>query len=298
MDREVSQGLTQDRWHGSPWSPGVSRRGFLRFASGLAAIGLLTGKERLVWALTGELQHPRDPSHPTPFEELHLPQLRIPSFTRNGAHVPIVVEMAHPMEPNHYLKSLQILNESDPIPSKGTFHLTPANGEVYLAVQARMHSGTSSVSVIAECTLHGRWARSQPITIPEEGGGCATVIEETQPSEDEIRPPVIRIPELVARGKIRRGEIIHIQVKFQHPNRTGLAFREGKFFQGADPFYIRKMEVFYKDRRISWYEMTPAVSDNPFITFKLRAVEEGPLRIVLTNSRGQEFQATQALVLS
>lgn len=298
MDREVGQELTQDRWHGSPWSQGLSRRGFLRLASGLAAMGLLTGRERLVWALTGELQHPRDPSHPTPFEELHLPKLRIPSFTRNGAHIPIVVEMAHPMEPDHYIKSIQILNESDPVPSKGTFHLTPANGEVYLAVQARMHSGSSSVLVIAECNLHKCWAKSQPITIPEGEGGCATVTEGTQPSDDEIRPPVIRIPELVAQGRIRRGEIIRVQVKFKHPNRTGLAFREGKFFQEADPFYIRGMEVFYGDRLISWYEMTPAVSDNPFMTFKLRATENGPIRIVLTNSRGEVFQATQELVLS
>jgi len=204
------------------------------------------------------------------------------------------------MEPDHYIKSLQILNQSDPIPSKGTFHLTPANGQAYLAMQARIHSGTSSVLVIAECNQHGRWVRSQPITIPEGVGGCATVTEgqTDRPTDAEIRPPLIRIPELVRQEELRRGEIIQVQVKFKHPNRTGLAYREGKFIQEATPFYIKAMEVFYGSRLVSRYEMTSALSDNPFITFKLRVTEEGPIRIVLTNSRGQQFEAVKEIVLS
>jgi hypothetical protein len=199
------------------------------------------------------------------------------------------------MEPDHYIKSLQILNESDPIPSKGTFYLTPANGQAYLAVQVRMHSGTSSVLVIAECNLHGCWARRQPITIPEGTGGCATVTagKEGRPVDDEIRPPVIRLPELVSRGGIGQGEIIRVQVKLKHPNRTGLAVRGGKFFQEVDPFYLKEMQVFYGEHLLSRYEMTPALSNNPFITFKLRVTEAWPIRIVLTNSRGQQFQATK-----
>jgi hypothetical protein len=208
--------------------------------------------------------------------------------------------MEHPMEPEHYITSLQVLNASDPISSKGVFYLTPANGQAYLAVQARMHSGTSSVQVIAECNQHGRWGQSQPITIPEGTGGCATVTEgqEPQPGEAEIRAPVIRIPELVQRGSIRRGEIIQVQLKFKHPNRTGLAFREGQFVQAMEPFYLKAMEVFYGERLVSWYEMTPALSDNPFITFTLRMTDAWPLRVVFTNSRGQRFQATEEITFA
>lgn len=285
----------------SPGLPMVSRRSFLRLASTLAALGY-TAQEAgwLSDAFASEWQRPNDPSAPPPSEQSYLPILRVPPVTRNGAHVPIVAEMRHPMEPDHYIKSIQILNESDPIPSKGIFYLSPANGQAYLSVQARMHSGTSAVRVIAECTRHGRWTTSQPITIPEGGGGCATATEggDDVLHDGSIRPPVIRIPELVERGTIRRGEIIHVQVKLKHPSRTGLALQGSTFVQTADPFYLKEMKVFYGDHLVSRYEMTPAISDSPFITFTLRVVEELTIRIVVTNSRGQQFETSQKVVFA
>jgi len=107
----------------------------------------------------------------SPLEREHVPALQVPAATRNGAKVPIVVTMTHPMSSDHYVTSIQVANNWDPVPLKGTFHLTPSNGRVYLAFQARMHHGASEVSVAAECNLHGRWYARRPITIPEEGGG-------------------------------------------------------------------------------------------------------------------------------
>jgi hypothetical protein len=162
-----------------------------------------------------------------------------------------------------------------------------------------MHSGTSSVTAIAECTRHGRSVVRQPITIPDGADGCATVTgKEAPPAGDDIRPPVIRIPTLVKRGKLRHGEVFEVQLQFKHPSRTGLAYRDGKYLQETDPFYVEAMEVFYGESQVSRFEMTPALSDNPLITFKLRATAPGPLRIVLTNSRGQQFQTTEEIALS
>jgi hypothetical protein len=44
--------------------------------------------------------------------------------------------------------------------------------------------------------------------------------------------------------------------------------------------------------------MTSAVSDDPFVTFRLRAAREEPLRVLLTNSRGQQFEATHQIRVS
>jgi sulfur-oxidizing protein SoxY len=49
---------------------------------------------------------------------------------------------------------------------------------------------------------------------------------------------------------------------------------------------------------VSWFSMTPALSDDPFITFRLRAVREGPLRILLVNNRGQRFEASHPIRFS
>ena len=180
-------------------------------------------------------------------EEIHTPKLILPAMTRNGTHVPVVVQMNHPMEQGHYIRQVQFLNESDPIPSKGIFHPTPANGEIYFAFQARMHSGTSTVLAIAECNMHGTWTARQRITIPDGQGGCATASAAKQTvANEEILPPVIRIPELVRRGRLARGEMTEVQVKFKHPSRTGLAYENKKFVQVEEPLYLTSMRDFLR----------------------------------------------------
>jgi desulfoferrodoxin (superoxide reductase-like protein) len=260
--------------------------------------GVFTGlKSRSLLALdpsaTGATQVPAG------FKELHTPNLILPAMTRNGNHVPVVVKITHPMEKNHHIRQIQFLNESDPVPSKGIFHPSPANGELYFAFQARMHSGTSTLKAIAECNLHGRWTAAHQITIPDGQGGCATAAgtKETQPKE-EIRPPIIRVPELVRRGRLAKGETAEVQVKFQHPSKTGLAYENQKFVQVEEPLYLTSMEVFYGNRSVSRYEMTSGLSDNPFLKFKLKFTEEKAVRTVFTNSLGQQFSAVMEVALA
>jgi desulfoferrodoxin (superoxide reductase-like protein) len=273
--------------------PDISRRSFCKWSSSLVLAGIFTGlKSQLLLAL--------DPSATgAVLKEIHTPRLVLPAMTRNGAHVPVVVQMNHPMERGHYIRRVQFLNESDPIPSKGIFHPTPANGEVYFAFQARMHSGTSTVLAIAECNLHGTWTARHRITIPDGQGGCATAGSEKKiDTHEEILPPVIRIPELVRKGRLSKGATAEVQVKFKHPSRTGLRYENKKFIQVEEPFYLTSMQLFYGDRLVSRYEMTAGLSDNPFLTLKLKFTEENPIHIVFTNSLGQQFKAVQEVGLS
>jgi desulfoferrodoxin (superoxide reductase-like protein) len=273
-----------------------SRRAVLGLAS--AAIGVLAeGVARRGWSAS-EARRLRadDPDVLPPFERQHLPVLRLPVIAGNGAKVPIVVEMAHPMEPGHYIASVEVINGRDPIPSKGVFHLGPANGQMYLSFQARMDHGISEVSVIAECAVHGRWSSARAVNIPQGGGGCADPpIAARRLGEDDVRPPAIRIPQLLKRGRIRPGEIVLVQLVTRHPNRTGLELRDGEFVQAAEPFYLTEVEVIYGGERVSRFELTPALSDDPFISFPLRVSREGPLLVRLTNNRGQRFEATHHL---
>jgi desulfoferrodoxin (superoxide reductase-like protein) len=283
-----------------PWLQELTRREFLSVAAGLAAMGLCgAGRGEPIGPAAENLGQPPEARPSTAFEQLHLPTLQMPRFTANGAHVPLVVDLAHPMDSEHYITCLHLLNETDPVPSKGIFRFTPANGRAHLAVQARMHSGDSVVLAIAECNRHGRWAARQPITIPDGGGGCADPVAPAgRPVDAEIRPPALRIPELIARGQLRRGELMRVQVKVRHPNRTGLAFHDGRFTREAEPFYLETMDVFYGGRCVSRYEMSPGLSDNPFITFMLRATEEAPIRVVLRNNRGEQFEASHGVLLA
>jgi desulfoferrodoxin (superoxide reductase-like protein) len=271
----------------------ISRRSFCKWSSSLVVAGIFTGlKNRLLLALDTS-------GAGAALKEPHTPKLILPAITRNGSHVPVVVKMNHPMEQGHHIRRVQFLNESDPIPSKGIFHPTSANGEIYFAFQARMHSGTSTVLAVAECNLHGTWTAGHRITIPEGQGGCATADGTKQaPAKEEILPPVIRIPELVRRGRLVKGETSEVQVKFKHPSKTGLAYENKKFVQVEEPLYLTSMQVFYGERLVSRYEMTAGLSDNPFLKFKLRFTNEKPVRIIFTNSVGRQFSAMTEVALS
>jgi hypothetical protein len=102
----------------------------------------------------------------------------------------------------------------------------------------------------------------------------------------------------VQHGRIRRDAIIHPQVKIRHPNRTGLAFQDGTWVYKSDPFHLKEMEVFFADDRVCWFTLTSALSDDPLISFALRARTEAPLRVVLVNTAGERFEATHQIRFS
>ena len=227
----------------------------------------------------------------------HQPVLRLPVATGNGNKVPVVVQMSHPMEPEHYVRSIEVVNPRDPVPSKGTFFFTPANGEAYVAFQARMDAGPSEVMVTADCTAHARSWSQASITIADGAGGCAGPGATRPPRSTDIRPPRIRIPTLLRAPGVRPNEVFDVQLVVEHPNRTGLVYRQGAFVQETDPFHLERIEVFYGDERVSHFVTTPALSDDPFITFRLRVQHDALLRMVATNNRGRQFVATQPIHL-
>jgi sulfur-oxidizing protein SoxY len=274
----------------APRSAAVSRREFVggaAAAAGLLAAGVAGASEPRRF-VRGD-----PPGDLSPFERLHAPLLRLPPATASGARVPIVVEMSHPMTADHHVTQVHVVNERDPVPSKGVFHFTPANGQVYVAFQARLDQGVSEVTATAECIRHGSWTSARSITIPAGAGGCAGTGSPPDPAHaDAILPPRIRIPQAIKHGRIRPGEIIDVQLEIRHPSRTGLAVQDGKFVPIAEPYYLDAIEVYEADERISQFSLGPALSDNPFITFRLWARREAPVRIVVTNSRGRRFEAS------
>src|SRR5256712_6354552 len=243
---------------------GFSRRGFFGLAS--TAAGLFI-REAWAGSRKGRLIG-GDPALLSPFEREHFPSLSLPPRTRNGAKVPIVVEMSHPMTPDHQVTSLEVVNGTDPIPGKGRFHFTPGNGAIYVAFQARMDEGDSEVTVTADCHRHGRWHIRRRISIPEGAGGCAGEAPAWgRVARDDIHSPEVRIPEQAQRGRDRRGEVISPHGEIRHPNRTGLAEHDGSFVRASEPLYLEKMEGRFGGEAASKFEFTPALSDGPVIPF-------------------------------
>jgi sulfur-oxidizing protein SoxY len=265
--------------------PEVSRRGFMGLA--VAALGLGPAGAQARPAAPGEAL--AGVPALTPFEREHLPLLTLPALTANGRKVPLVVEMAHPMTAEHHVTRVEVVNPRDPVASKGVFHLTPGSGGVYLAWQAQFGEGVSEVTVAADCNRHGRFTASRVVDVSPAGGGCGdTPAAARRTDGEDVRAPVLRIAELVERGRVLRDEVLHVQVKLRHPNRA----------TGAIPLRLETLEVDYAGERVGRFEMTGALAEDPFITFTVRASRDGLLVARLANSRGERFEASHEVHLA
>ncbi len=149
----------------------LSRRAFLKTA---ALIGLISSilpeilmPKRLSAAESGKKAV--DPKNLTPEEAMHIPKVDIPIIAEDGSLVPIIVSVNHPMEPDHYIKSIYILDDLSAIPSKGLYRFTPANGEAYISTRIKLPESTT-VRAIVECNKHGKWENSADIKVTV--GGC------------------------------------------------------------------------------------------------------------------------------
>ena len=148
-----------------------SRRKFINYA--LAAgivIPALSSIPALNSAQGGVFQRPKDLENLTELERIHLPKISLPPVVEDGAQASIVCSVDHPMDEDHYIKSIQIMNFQDPVVIKGKFFFTPANGEAYLSTQIRLSGGDGEVWVVAECNQHGKWAANKKVTVA--AGGC------------------------------------------------------------------------------------------------------------------------------
>ncbi len=246
----------------------ISRRGFLL---GLGLSALTPGGLRA------------QPAH----EAEHRPVIDAPSLSEDPTAVPVQVSVRHPMEPEHFIRSIEITLENDPVPYKGTFVFTPTNGRAEVAFPMRSGAGGRLAAVI-ECSRHGRFTGSVQIRVSE--GGCTTAPDTIDRSR--LGSPRIRLPQTM-----QAGEIVQVRTKVDHTSYTGLVLRNGKIVREAPEFYVKQMLVFLDNQQVSEFRMSSAVSANPLIRFPLRVSTSGTLRVVFVNNEGQRWEASAPVKL-
>lgn len=220
-------------------------------------------------------------------EDEHVPRIDLPILAEDPTAVPFQAWVDHPMESDHYIRSFEIRLETDPVPYKGKFLFTPANGRPWVAFHFRSGVG-GMLRVVAECSRHGRFVGTRDVRVVE--GGCTTAPDKV--ARERLGNPMLRLPRIV-----RVGEMIQVRAKVDHNSYTGLALRDGKFVRTSPEFYIKQMLVYLDDERISEFQMTSAVSPNPLIRFPLKASRSGTLRVVFVNNEGQRWEVSQPLAV-
>ena len=148
-----------------------TRRKFLNYSMvGGVALPLLSLMNCQNVAHGGVFQTAKDLENMTDLEQMHVPKISLPPVVEDGSQASIVCSVDHPMDEDHYIKSIQIMNFADPVVVKGKFYLTPANGEAYISTQIRLSGGEGTVWLVAECTKHGKWIASKKVSV--DSGCC------------------------------------------------------------------------------------------------------------------------------
>ncbi|MBI1734012.1 MAG: thiosulfate oxidation carrier complex protein SoxZ [Candidatus Rokubacteria bacterium] len=216
----------------------------------------------------------------------HQVMLDVPKLAEDPTAVPVRVSVDHPMERDHFIESVEVILDADPVPRKGTYRFTPANGRAWISFP--MRSGTGGlVKAIATCNRHGRFVGTRDVRVG--GDGCA--VESDGP---RARPgnPRIRVM-----GTPRIGEVVEVVVKLDHETDTGLRLKDGKYTRVRPEFFVSEMHVFLGRDRISEFRLTSALSSNAIVRFPVRVTGAAPLRVVVVNSGGRRWEAAEPIRL-
>jgi predicted secreted protein len=217
----------------------------------------------------------------------HRIDLDVPILSEEPAAVPIRVSVDHPMELDHYIRSIEVTIDRDPVPAKGKFLLSPDNGRAWVAYQ--MRSGTGGVvKAVAVCNRHGEFLGSREVRVVD--GGCSTPPE--RGSRDRAGSPELRLPRAV-----KAGEPFEVRARLIHGSYTGLVQKQGRFVRELPEYYVKQMTVWLDDQQVSEFQMTSAVSPNPLIRFPLRLTRPATLRVQFVNSEGQRWEVSQPIRL-
>jgi sulfur-oxidizing protein SoxY len=215
----------------------------------------------------------------------HQIDLDIPILSEEPAAVPVRIALDHPMEADHYIRSIEVTLDRDPVPAKGRFLLTPGNGRPWVAYQIR--SGTGGlVKAVAVCSRHGEFQATREARVVD--GGCSTPPE--RGARERAGSPELRLPR-----SIKAGETFEVRARVIHGSYTGLALKQGRFVRELPEYYVKQMTVWLDDQRVSEFQMTSAVSPNPLIRFSLRVTRSATLRVQFVNNEGQHWEVSQPI---
>lgn len=218
----------------------------------------------------------------------HRPTFDLPVLAEDPTAVPVRVGVNHPMERDHFIKSIELTLPGDPIPHKGTFRFTPASGGAWVAFPMRSGLG-GLLRATVECSRHGRFAATRELRVA--GDGCAAV--PAPPDKTQVGRPRLRLPHAPAAG-----ETVEVWARVEHDSDTGLSLRAGTYVRVRPEFFVRQMRVYLDRDLVSDFQFTAALSPNPIIRFPLKVTRTGRLRVIFVNNRGQQWETTERIQLA
>ncbi|MCL4491490.1 MAG: thiosulfate oxidation carrier complex protein SoxZ [Nitrospirae bacterium] len=88
-------------------------------------------------------------------------------------------------------------------------------------------------------------------------------------------------PELALPEKVKKGDTVEVKVRINHAMKS--------------QEYLQKLMVYYGGTLVFQYAMTPGVSDDPRVSFFLKAARSSEVKAVFIDNKGRKFEAVKTL---
>lgn len=207
--------------------------------------------------------------------------LTAPARAASGDQVPFAFSIDHPMTAEHYIKSVTLIIDANPVPLTAVFHFNPQSGKAEIATRIRFDSD-SPVHVVAESNDGKYYVNA--ITV-KASGGCGG----TTPGDDAAVLAAAGKMKMALDGPLKLGAVNRVRLLIKHPMYTGL--QRNLTTNGFRPaFFINKIEVTYNDKPVLIADTSIGISEDPSIQFGFVADQPGALRVLIHDNAGATFR--------
>lgn len=227
-----------------------------------------------------------DPADPLSIS--HMPHFEVPTVVESGDLVTVSFWVEHPMEPQHYIERLILIDEGSVVKLKAVAVFTPLMAKPSLSLTVRL-ARTTQLKAFVTCNQHGTfWGLSPEIKVGQ--GGCGTAgLKFT----GTLLPNIFRSD--FSRVSDERGTV-RVNVSLRHPMDSGIAVtKDGRREQKQPPFFLKDLKVLSENQLVCEFTLGPGMSNNPLLVFPIKAGGQENLVIKAVNNQGQTFESSVSL---
>lgn len=207
--------------------------------------------------------------------------LTAPARAASGEQVPFAFSIDHPMTDKHYIKSVSVFVDANPVPLAAVFHFTPDSGKAEIASRIRLESN-SLVHVVAESSDGKFYVNAIEV---KASGGCAGAT----PGDDAAAMAAAGQMKMALVAPVKLKGVNQARLLIRHPMYTGL--QRNLLTNGFRPaFFINRIEVTYHGKPVLAADTFIGISENPSIEFGFVAEQPGALHVVIHDNAGGTYR--------
>jgi sulfur-oxidizing protein SoxY len=214
-------------------------------------------------------------------------EITAPYRAEDPALVPIQVTSKIPQTPNHYIKTVTLIIDNNPVPFSASFDFTPESGKADVAMRMRVNAYTH-IRAIAE-TSDGKLYMNKAYI--KASGGCSA------PIGTDLEAAMTRMGKMKFKfdgDKASLRQPNPVQLLISHPNITGLQMDQiSRLVKPAH--FVDEVKVSFDGKPVMTAKTDIAISADPNFRFYFVPDKAGELKAEIKDNLGHTYSASQAV---